>query len=159
MDDNLRCSSTRERNDRTAQRHCLDHHHTERLLPFNGIQKALSAAEQPDLLFHIDWPDVLHLIIINHRLDHIIEVADRLLLVTIDGTGKHNFYPGSLRCLNRQVCPFIRDKPSQPHKKIPPSLSGWDILLHWQPVVDNSYKVEGVRYLFTSALANGNHGQ
>src|SRR5258707_4072016 len=58
---NLRRRTPRERNDRTTQCHCFNHHHTKWLFPHNWIQKPSRPAEQAYLLPHIYLANIFEL--------------------------------------------------------------------------------------------------
>src|SRR5947209_10871933 len=75
MDNNFWCGPTRKRNDRTAQRHSLNHYHTKGLLPLNRVEESSGTTEQADFPFHIDRANVSDLLIINLRLDDLMKVV------------------------------------------------------------------------------------
>src|SRR5437588_1270166 len=75
MNNNFRGGSTRKRNDRTAERHSFNHHHTKGLLPLNRVEESAGTTEQTDFLFHIYRANVSDLLIINLRLNDLMKVV------------------------------------------------------------------------------------
>src|ERR1700680_5044995 len=86
INNNFWRSPAREGNDRASLRHGLDHHHAERLFPFDGIEEAARAAEQAQLLCQIHRPDVFHLVGSDVGLDGITKVVHRFFVVAINDT-------------------------------------------------------------------------
>src|SRR2546421_7954091 len=75
MNNNFRGGSTRKRNDRTAEGHSFNHHHTKGLLPLNRVEESAGTTEQANFLFHIYRANVFDLLIINLRLNDLMKAV------------------------------------------------------------------------------------
>src|SRR5205085_1598311 len=92
--------------------------HAKGLFPLNRVEEATRSTEQVHFLLHSDRTNILYLLIIYLRLDHLFKVAYRVGYMSINSTREYNRYASLFCCFNSKMRSLFREQAAQPNKEV-----------------------------------------
>src|SRR5690242_1057852 len=157
IDDNLRGSSAREGDHRTAYSHSFNHHHAKWLLPLNRIEESPATTKQAEFLAGRGRADKTNLIVVDLGLNDLLKVVPGLRVLTLNSASHNQWHLSFFRGFNCQMRPLLLDETTKPAE-----IRGWRLfrqrkVSHRDTMMHRPYKVQRHRLLLAGTLADSDY--